>query len=77
MLLTLIQTSQNRKRELARFVEALNQQEDVDFSQLQLIFVDQEDNKSAFEQLNTAIKALLASFADSPPERTQFVAKLL
>ena len=28
-------------------------------------------------QLNTAIKALLASFADSPPERTQFVAKLL
>lgn len=56
MILSLIQTSQNRKKELIRFVDSLNAQEGVVFSQLQLIFIDQEDNKSAFEKLNPAIK---------------------
>jgi len=56
MILSLIQTSQNRRKELIRFVESLNAQEGVFFSQLQLIFIDQEDNKSAFEKLNPAIK---------------------
>ncbi|MCQ2106150.1 MAG: glycosyltransferase family 2 protein [Fibrobacter sp.] len=31
-------------------------QQGVDFSQLQLIFIDQEDNKSAFDNLNPLIK---------------------
>ena len=56
MLLSLIQTSQNRKKELVRFVESLNQQENIDFAQLQLIFIDQEDNKDVFKTLNSLIK---------------------
>ena len=53
---SLIQTSQNRRKELVRFVDSLNKQRNVDFAQLQLIFIDQEDNKDAFELLNPAIK---------------------
>ena len=56
MLLTLIQTSQNRKKELARFIESVNKQKNVDFSRLQLIFIDQGDNESVFCQLNPSIK---------------------
>ena len=55
MILSLIQTSQNRNKELARFVDSLNKQQDVDFAQLQLIFIDQGDNKDVFEQLNQQI----------------------
>ena len=54
--LSLIQTSQNRKKELARFIATLNEQQNIDFSQLQLIFIDQGDNKSVFYSLNPAIK---------------------
>lgn len=50
--LSLIQTSQNRKKELARFIKSLNEQVGVDFSQIQLIFIDQEDSKDIFGQLN-------------------------
>ena len=43
--ISLIQTSQNRRAELERFVNSLNQQEGIDFSAIQFIFVDQGDNR--------------------------------
>ena len=55
MLLSLIQTSQNRKKELERFVESVNKQQNIDFAQLQLIFIDQGNNKEIFNQLNQLI----------------------
>ena len=55
MLLSMIQTSQNRIKELERFVDSLNKQQNVDFAQLQLIFIDQGDNKDVFNQLNQLI----------------------
>ena len=54
-ILTLIQTSQDRKKELSRFVDSLNRQKGIDFSKIQLIFVDQGDNKSIFDRLNPSI----------------------
>lgn len=56
MLLSLIQTSQNRKKELERFVNSVNKQQDIDFAQLQIIFVDQGNNKDVFNLLNPNIK---------------------
>lgn len=55
-MISLLQTSQNRVDELARFVKTLNSQIDVDFSQIQLIFVDQGDCKAAFQSLNSNIE---------------------
>lgn len=54
-MISLVQTSQNRISELYRFVESLNAQIDIDFSQIQLIFVDQGDCKEAFKNLNSKI----------------------
>ena len=54
-MLSLIQTSFNRKKELYKFVESLNAQINIDFSQMQLIFVDQGDCKEAFKHLNPQI----------------------
>lgn len=54
-MISLIQTSQNRRYELARFVDSLNKQTGIDFSQVQLIFVDQENNKDVFDNLNPQI----------------------
>ncbi len=56
MKISLIQTSQNRKNELARFVKSLNGQVGIDFSQVQLIFVDQEDNREVFDILDKRIE---------------------
>lgn len=56
MKMTLVLTSQNRTEELRRFVCSLNNQKDIDFSQLQLIFVDQGNNEFVFENLNCLIK---------------------
>lgn len=53
--LSLIQTSQNRKDELERFVKSLNNQVGIDLNQIQLIFVDQEDNKQVFNGLDERI----------------------
>ena len=55
VLLTLIQTSQNRRDCLRRFVESLNAQHGIELSKIQLIFVDQGDNKDIFESLNPQI----------------------
>ena len=46
IILSLIMTSQNRRMELIRYVESLNNQVNVNFKTLQLIFVDQGDNLS-------------------------------
>lgn len=54
--LALIQTCGNRKNELIRFLESLNQQEDLDFSAIQYIFIDQGDNKEVFYNLNQQIE---------------------
>ena len=54
-MISLIQTSQNRVKELLRFVESLNAQENIDFSEILLIFVDQGDCKEAFKNLNPQI----------------------
>lgn len=54
-MISLIQTSQNRKEELKRFVNSINKLKGINFSDIQLIFIDQEDNKEIFENLNSNI----------------------
>lgn len=56
MMLSLVQTSQNRRQELIRFINSLNNQISIDFSQIQLIFIDQGDNLDLFGKLNPHIK---------------------
>lgn len=55
-MISLVQTSQNRRQELIRFINSLNNQIGIDFSQIQLIFIDQGNNKIVFNQLNPQIK---------------------
>ena len=55
MRISLIQTSQDRRHELARFVASLNGQTGIDFSLLQLVFVDQGDNADVFRTLDSRI----------------------
>lgn len=54
-MFSLIQTSQDRKSQLKRFVESLNNQFNIDFSSIQLIFIDQGNNISSFNDLNKKI----------------------
>lgn len=54
-MLSLIQTSQNRRKELLRFIDSLNNQENIDFSNIQLIFLDQDSNKELFDCLNSKV----------------------
>lgn len=62
MILTLLQTSRNRITELCRFVESLNSQINVDFSQIQLVFIDQENNKDVFTSLNPCVDFVYISY---------------
>lgn len=55
ILISLIQTSQNRRGELKRFVDSLLKQENIDFKIIQLIFVDQENNEDIFYPLDGLI----------------------
>lgn len=55
MKFTIIITSQSRPKELERFFQSINNQKDFDLSSLQIIFVDQCDNKSYFDILVNAI----------------------
>lgn len=55
MTYSIIITSINRKRELARFVSSLNTQDSFDLSNFQLIFVDQQDNRYIFDELDSKI----------------------
>lgn len=54
-MLSLVQTSQNRRKELARFLKSLNAQAGIDFRQIQLVFVDQGNNRDVFDALNPQI----------------------
>lgn len=49
--ITLIQTSQNRKDELTKFIHSLNNQNNINFSSIQLIFIDQGNNSKIFDNL--------------------------
>lgn len=64
-MISLVQTSQNRVKELLRFVESLNAQENIDFSKIQLIFVDQGDCKEAFKNLNSQIDFVYIKYKPS------------
>lgn len=55
MTYSIIITSINRKKELARFVASLNAQESFDLSRVQLVFVDQEENKYILDGLDPRI----------------------
>lgn len=55
IILSLVQTSINRKKELFRFITSLNNQINVDLRTIQLIFVDQGDNKDVFKDLDSRI----------------------
>lgn len=55
ILITLVQTSQTRRDELIRFIESLNAQINIEFSQVQYIFVDQGNNKDILEDINSDI----------------------
>lgn len=54
-MLSLVQTSQNRKLELQRFVNSINLQIDIEFHKIQYIFLDQGDNFDSFTELNKSI----------------------
>ena len=54
-MLSLVQTSQNRRKELKRFLTSLNAQKGIDFKSIQLIFVDQGDNLDVFEEINVKV----------------------
>ena len=64
-MISLVQTSQNRVKELLRYVESLNAQENIDFSKIQLIFVDQGDCKEAFKNLNSQIDFVYIKYKPS------------
>ena len=55
-MISLIQTSRNRRHELIRFVNSLNSQTNISFSNIQMIFVDQENNRDVFLDLNPKIE---------------------
>lgn len=55
MGISIITTSINRKSELKRFFKSINQQKNIDFSQVQLIFVDQGDNEDLLSIFNPVI----------------------
>lgn len=54
--ISLIQTSQNRRNELTRFVNSLTVQKNIDFNRIQLIFVDQENNGDIFKPLDGIVE---------------------
>ena len=56
IIISLVQTCQDRKDELIRFVHSLNAQQGIDLSTVQLIFYDQGQNKEVFEKLNPQIR---------------------
>ena len=56
MLISLVQTSQDRRKELIFFVESLNAQERVKLKDIQLIFIDQGENRDIFDKLDKRIE---------------------
>lgn len=62
MRISLIQTSQNRRSELHRFIKSLNAQIGIDFKQVQLIFVDQENNLEVFDEIDKRIEFIYVKY---------------
>lgn len=56
MILSIIVTSLNRPKELARFFMSINRQKNINFTQIQVIFIDQCQNKEILRQLSDKIK---------------------
>lgn len=54
-MLSLVQTSRARAFELKRFLDSLNAQVGIDFKDIQLIFIDQGDNREIFRDINSEI----------------------
>ena len=54
-MISLVQTSRNRRFELKRFLDTLNAQVGIDFKDIQLIFIDQGDNRDIFREINSEI----------------------
>lgn len=54
-MLSLVQTSRDRRFELKRFLDTLNAQVGIDFKEIQLIFIDQGDNRDIFREINSEI----------------------
>lgn len=54
--IALIQTTRDRTIELKAFIKSLNSQKNINFSDLQYVFIDQGDNKSVFNDLNPEIE---------------------
>lgn len=53
--LSMVMTSRSRREEIKRYIDSLNRQSEEVFKFLQLIFVDQGDNKNLFEVLDSQI----------------------
>ena len=64
-MISLVQTSQARIEEIKRYVVSLNSQTGLDFSQVQLIFVDQGDCIEAFKNLNPKIEFTYVKYKPS------------
>lgn len=55
MILSIIVTSQNRPVEFRRFIDSINSSQGINFNDLQIIFVDQGNNKELFSRLDDRI----------------------
>ena len=64
MGISIITTSINRKQELARFCNSINEQRGINYEDIQLIFVDQGDNKNV---LNTLDAKIDVTYVKHPP----------
>lgn len=62
MKLSILVTSQTRPEELFRFFESINNQRELDFSNLQIIFVDQGSNYGCFNILNPIINKIYIKY---------------
>lgn len=56
MILSLVQTCRNRYKELQRFIVSLNNQANINFTDIEYIFIDQGNNESILTYINSSIK---------------------
>ena len=62
MNLSILVTSQTRQKDLSRFFESINNQRKIDFSNLQIVFVDQGANYDCFNILNPSINKVYIKY---------------
>lgn len=56
MILSLVQTCRNRYKELQRFIVSLNNQTNINFTDIEYIFIDQGNNEAILTYINSSIK---------------------